>query len=316
MIFVGLFQVLTAEAYFYKDIKVVIQSLAGGFIGQRIRRNDLKVLKHLIKPSLQMFFGVVIMSLTTGFLIHFSAGMKLETALLSSIPGGVSDIALISEELGADPAQSTALQLVRYLIAILILPQVNSYICKRNAEKQDKLTSDKQHAVAEGAGKESNLFITIALSLFFGFLGKLSGIPAGAILGAIIAVSFFNIKTGKAYLPKWLKRCAQCVAGTLIGITINMKDIIGFQYLALPVTLVAINCIMINYVLGFLMYKTNDLDLPTCLFASVPAGLSDMVLVSLEQGGDPPKVAVLQLVRYLCVMTVMPSLIKLVIQLV
>ena len=50
---------------------------------------------------------------------------------------------------------------------------------------------------------------------------------------------------------------------------------------------------------------------PTSLFASVPAGMSDMALVSLEQGGEAPKVAVLQLVRYLCAMAFMPAMIKL-----
>ena len=78
----------------------------------------------------------------------------------------------------------------------------------------------------------------------------------------------------------------------------------------LPAAAVAVNCVMVNYLLGFLIHKTCGLDLPTSLFASVPAGMSDMALVSLEQGGDAPKVAVLQLVRYLCVMAFMPSLTK------
>ena len=40
------------------------------------------------------------------------------------------------------------------------------------------------------------------------------------------------------------------------------------------------------------------------------SGLSDMALISTELGGDAPKVAVLQLVRYLCVLAFMPSLIR------
>ena len=67
---------------------------------------------------------------------------------------------------------------------------------------------------------------------------------------------------------------------------------------------------MVNYLLGFLIHRGCGLDLPTSLFSSVPAGVSDMALVSVEQGGDAPKVAVLQLVRYVCTMVFMPSLIK------
>ena len=35
-----------------------------------------------------------------------------------------------------------------------------------------------------------------------------------------------------------------------------------------------------------------------------------MALISLEQGGDASKVTVLQLVRFICVVTVMPIIIK------
>ena len=89
-----------------------------------------------------------------------------------------------------------------------------------------------------------------------------------------------------------------------------MGDILRFRELGIPAALVAANCVAVNYVLGLLLYKTGGLDLATSRLASVPAGMSDMALVSLEQGGEAPKVAVLQLVRYLCVMAFMPGLIK------
>ena len=126
----------------------------------------------------------------------------------------------------------------------------------------------------------------------------------------MFAVAAFNVRTGNAWLPKRLKLAAQCLAGVNIGVTITLAELLTFRELLIPAVAVAVNCVLVNYVLGFLIQRTCGLDLPTSLFASVPAGMSDMALVSLEQGGDAPKVAVLQLVRYLCVMAFMPSLIK------
>ncbi|MDE6454469.1 MAG: AbrB family transcriptional regulator [Dysosmobacter sp.] len=142
-------------------------------------------------------------------------------------------------------------------------------------------------------------------------MGKASGFPAGAMVFSMFAVAAYNIWSGEAYLPKSMKLAAQCLAGINIGVTVTLGDILQFRELGLPVLLVTVNCLAVNYVLGLLLYKTNDLDLATSLFASVPAGMSDMALVSLEQGGQAPKVAVLQLVRYLCVMAFMPACIKL-----
>ena len=100
------------------------------------------------------------------------------------------------------------------------------------------------------------------------------------------------IRAAEELLAPWRDRV------TLVhGNFSDLADILHFRELALPAVMVAVNCVAVNYVLGFLLYKTNDLDLPTSLFASVPAGMSDMALVSLEQGGEAPKVAVLQLVQ-------------------
>nr|WP_295747052.1 AbrB family transcriptional regulator [uncultured Oscillibacter sp.] len=311
ILLVGIFQIATGYGYFPRFVKTCVQAVAGGFVGQRISRSDLKELRSIGKPSLQLFGGIVFLTFCTGLLIHHTAPVDTATALLSSMPGGMTDVALISADVGADPAQSTALQLVRYLIAILILPQLDARICARFApEKQSRDAGD-----LPGGGRKlrdgKHMAITLAIVALAGALGKLSGFPAGAMVLPMFAVAAYNIRSGEAYLPKGMKLAAQCLAGVNIGVTITLADILHFRELALPAVMVAVNCVAVNYVLGFLLYKTNDLDLPTSLFASVPAGMSDMALVSLEQGGEAPKVAVLQLVRYLCAMAFMPAMIKL-----
>ena len=311
IVFVGIFQITSDLGYFPKIIKVAVQAIAGGFIGQRIAASDVREMRKIIRPALQLFGGIVCLSVCTGLLIHHFAPVDIQTSLLSAMPGGVTDIALISADLGANPAQSTALQLVRYLIAILILPQVNMRICARyDTAAEGPGNADLPKKAAKGNRRQ--MLITLAIIAVSSILCKLSGFPAGALVFPMLAVAAYNIKTGKAYLPKPMKLMAQCCAGINIGVTITLHEILQFRALALPVALVAINCILVNYLLAFLIYKTNkDMDLATSLFACVPAGLSDMALISLEQGGDAPKVAVLQLVRYLCVMAFMPSLIRL-----
>lgn len=311
IVFVGIFQITSDMGYFPRIIKVAVQAIAGGFIGQRITAADVRQMKQIIKPALQLFLGIVCLSVCTGLLIYHFAPVDIQTALLSSMPGGVTDIALISADLGANPAQSTALQLVRYLIAILILPQVNMRICARHDTASDPAGSGEVPSKAP-KGNRRQMLTTLVIIAAASILGKLSGFPAGALVFPMLAVAAYNIRTGKAYLPKPMKLAAQCCAGINIGVTVTLQEILLFRVLALPAVLVAINCILVNYLLAFLIYKTNkEIDLATALFACVPAGLSDMALISLEQGGDAPKVAVLQLVRYLCVMAFMPSLIRL-----
>lgn len=310
VIFVGVYQIWTGCGYFPSVIKVCVQAAAGAFIGQRINRKDMQELRMLVKPALELMGGIFFLSVCTGSLIHRAASIDMATALLSSIPGGLTDVALVSGDVGANPAQSTVLQIVRYLIAILILPQADMQLCKRLSPHRVGAAMEKN----KKRGDAKSLLCTLAITTAFGAIGKISGFPAGALVFSMFAVAAYNIKGGQAYLPKQMKIGAQCLAGINIGVMLTMADILQSRELLLPALLVACNCILMNYLLGFLLYKTTSLDLATSLFASVPAGVSDMALLSLEQGGDAAKVAVLQLVRYVCVMAFMPSFIKLYVQ--
>lgn len=317
IIFSAIFNIFTGMGYFPKLVRIAVQAIVGGFIGQRISMNDVREMKTIIKPSLQLFFGIVFFSFLTGITIHAVSQVDITTALLSSVPGGMSDIAMISADVGANPTQSTALQMVRYLIAILLLPQVATWVCGRFDRKKNvqEPVSPSSPVMPQNRTKNvqtnKNAVITLLIAVVFGFIGKLSGFPAGAIVFSLFTVAIFNIRTGSAYLPRRLKLIAQNFAGTVIGTGITMHDIQHFHELLVPAILVAINCILMNYILGLLIYKTNPLDLSTSLFASIPAGLSDMALISIELGGDASKVMVLQLVRYICVMAFMPVMIKL-----
>jgi len=311
IVFVGAFQIFSGYAYFPRIVKTGVQAIAGGFIGQRIGRRDLEELRTIVKPSLQLFGGIICLSTCTGLLIHHTSSVDIATAILSAVPGGISDVALISADVGADPAQSTALQLVRYLIAILILPQLNVRLCARFAPEKKAPESSAAGAEEQKLRDGRHIAVTLLIIALTGAAGKLSGFPAGALVFPMFAVAAYNIRSGQAYLPRPMKLAAQCLAGVNIGVTITLQDILRFRELALPAVMVAVNCLLVNYALGLILYKTNDLDLATSLFASTPAGLSDMALISLEQGGEAPKVAVLQLTRFLCVMAFMPAFIKL-----
>jgi len=307
---VSVFNVFSGAAFFPRAARVAVQAVAGAFVGQKIGRKDLLGFKSLIVPSLIVFFGICVLSLSTGFTIYLTSdNVGIATALLSSAPGGVTDIALISSDVGADPAQSTVLQLIRYMVAIMILPQVNSYICRRFAPAREPAGSSLE-LTAESSGGTASAVITLSIALIAGLIGRVVRFPAGAIVFSMFAVAAYNIKSGKAYVPRKLKLVAQWLAGVSIGVSVTMADVLGLRYLVLPAVFVLINCLLINYGLGFLIYKTTDLDLATCLFSTVPAGVSDMALISLEQGGDAPKVAILQMSRYICIMVLMPSLIK------
>ncbi len=288
------------------EFKTVVQIVAGAFIGQRITKRDIGELRQIVGPAIKLLFGVIVLTCISGAIIALLSGSDIRTGMLSAMPGGVSDVAIISVEMGADASITTVLQLVRFLTAILIMPQINAQICKRYSG--DNCSNSRQ---IHNRGKEhmniSNFLLTAVIAGSAGIIGKLTGIPGGSLLFAMVAVAAFNVKTERAFIPKPLRYIAQTVSGVLVGLSISFTWS-SLQALALPALFVVLNAFMINYIIGFWIYKTSKLDLATSLFASNPAGVSDMALISLDLGGDAPKVTVLQLVRYISVMALVPSL--------
>lgn len=94
-------------------------------------------------------------------------------------------------------------------------------------------------------------------------------------------------------MPKQVRWFAQMCAGALIGSSITRENLLSLKYMILPVVIVLLGMVIMNYTIGFLLYKTSGIDLKTALFSAVPAGVADMALIADEFHADGPRVALL-----------------------
>jgi len=305
------FNFLTGMGEFPPEIKVVVQAIAGGFIGQRITRGDLKEMKNILGASVLMFVCMTGYTLLVGGVMARFTQLDLATALASTMPAGLNDTAIISADVGADPVQSTVMQMVRMLFSVILLPQLGFRICARWNPAPVELDPTNVPGYKSPEIKTwSNAICTVALAVGCGLLGKASGIPAGAMIAAVFAVAGLNVWKGRAYLPKGLKLAAQCAAGAIIGSGITTNDVANMRLLLFPVLILTASLLICNYVCAWMLHKLCGLDISTSIFGAIPAGVSDMALISADMGGDAPKAAVLHLVRYVGMLGVMPSIIK------
>jgi membrane AbrB-like protein len=156
--------------------------------------------------------------------------------------------------------------------------------------------------------------INLILTIVIGFIGGLTAlrlkVPAGAMVGAMIAIAAFNVATGRAFMPQDVKIVTQIAAGAFIGAGITRRDVFDLRFIVKPAVIMVFSMILLNLLMGYIMYKTTGIDLVTCLFASAPAGIVDMSLISSDMGADTSKVAILQMIRLLIVFIVLPPMMK------
>lgn len=327
MIAVAIFNVTTGQAFMPQDIRIVTQIAAGAFIGTGIKYKDVLDMRLMIKPAIFMISLMIILDVAMGYVMHLVTGIDLITALFACAPGGVVDMSLISSDLGADSSKVAILQLVRLMSVLIIFPTLMKYVSahynnvETNGMEQkeviDAVSCDKSSEINKAeknktTSKEKGISLTLTLIAAFaaGIIGYLSKIPAGAMTFSMIAVGALNIISNKGYMPINLRRATQVFAGILIGERMTYADVVSLKNVMLPAFILLVGIIVVNLCIGFLINKVYKLELITSLLASAPGGMSDMALIAKDLGGDGPKVAILQLARYICVIALFPVIIK------
>ena len=122
MALVAYFNVKTHKAYMPLTLRKIIQSFGGALIGAKVTLSDVIALKNLILPIILIIIGFCLMNILVGFFLYKTTKFSLSTALLSASPGGMSDISLMAEDLGANGPQVASMQFLRAIFIVGIYP--------------------------------------------------------------------------------------------------------------------------------------------------------------------------------------------------
>lgn len=144
---------------------------------------------------------------------------------------------------------------------------------------------------------------TVLVGVVGGLLGHLLRIPAGPLLGSLVAVAGYNVATdGRARVPGWLRVGSRILVGATVGslatpvLLRNLGASVGWAAL-LTVTVVAG-----GLALGLLLERTTGMDRRTALLASCPGGIAEMVALAEETKADVQLVLGVHIVRKLVVL--------------
>ena len=144
-----------------------------------------------------------------------------------------------------------------------------------------------------------------------GLLAKRMRIPAGALIGSLLAAMVFNaIYPVIPTYPKDLRLGIQILSGMVIGTRFTQADIKTLKTMVLPVIILVVMLLSLNVGFAFLMSHFTALSFMTSFFACAPGGVSDLALVAADFGATMEHVALLQLFRLISVIIIFPPMIR------
>ena len=127
---------------------------------------------------------------------------------------------------------------------------------------------------------------------------------------AMAAAAAVNIKTGKLYMPGWVRRIAQILSGALIGTTVTRDSLVELRAVLIPAAILCCGFVCINIVLGLLLHKLCRLDMATAFLSSAVGGATEAALAAPDLDADPSVVSVLQISRMVCTTSFYPLLVQ------
>lgn len=324
MLAVGITNALFGYAEMPGEVRVVAQSVSGAFIAMSMSRKDVANMKRLIVPMLLLFAMFTVNTLVVGTVLHTVFGMNIYTALFGSVAGGIADISMIAMDFEqCDASEVAFLQTSRLVAVLLFFPSWITFMCRNEPEEevgegmlgaQSGIETPPAVARIFGTGKRQ-VVVTFVCCLCFGIIGKLSGMPAGTIVFAMIGTAAINLSFGCCRMPMQTKRCAQLLAGSLVGSTIDSETFSNLASAVGPVVLLLVSYWIVNFVYSHICARFKLLDLRSAMFASAPGGASDMALIAADLGANLAKIATIQMTRAIYAVAVMPTVVLLFAQL-
>lgn len=227
-------------------------------------------------------FLVLLMSLSLSRMFMKLTRSSLETAILASVPGALSQMLIMAEEnKNADIMLVSLTQMSRIVLIVLIVPFIAQFF-----------PSEGETGIVEFVPHLTEVFTPLMILIPLGgilmyvFLKKIK-FPAAIMLGPVLVMIIWNLTTGITFtLDIALINFAQILFGIRIGLQIStllsqLAKRLIFIILMQNILLITGTLVI---VLIYQFFTTHSFN--TLFLAAAPGGLAQIIVIALETGGD------------------------------
>ncbi|WNC15966.1 AbrB family transcriptional regulator [Brevibacillus brevis] len=264
-------------------------------------------------PSMILLTALLLLcAFCIALLVSKVSRIPFPTVLMGSIPGGLSQMIPLAEEIkGVDLTVVTFLQVSRLLMIIFFVPMLifSPFFGLEGVDHQ--LIAGQASASWSGLYPHVLLFAVACTAC--ALLGKRIHFPAAFFLGPMIATILINLSgySGPG-LPTLLLNASQLAIGGYIGLLLKPEQL--RNKLAMAVLAILSGAVLISCSLGlsYLLTTLHAVSFVTAFLGLSPGGMDQMGIIAKEVHADLSVVICYQLFRTLFIFLIVPFLIKLI----
>jgi uncharacterized protein len=265
----------------------------------------VQVYQHL-PLMLAITFATVLFSIFIAVVIALVGHLNIKDAILGSIPGGLSNMVALSEEIkGTDMTTVTTFQLVRLLSVITIVPILANILADDSASNIVEVFQRGEKDPKISVAIDTFLFLFIVpLATWISIKVK---VPTAIIIGPIVSTAILVVMGFKAPIfPPIILNAAQLLVGAHIGMLMVLKDSRNLQKILWMSMLLSVSIIGFSVLIGYVMPKLMDVTPLTGMLGAAPGGVAEMGVTAAQLHADISIVTAYQLFRLFFILLIVP----------
>ncbi len=251
-----------------------------------------------------------------GYILAKITKVSLQTGILGSVPGGLSQMVLISYHIkGADPGTVAIIQTARLVFVLYTVPFLAALFAQPidNFINQEVMHHQSFHVTSLNEEPLFHIIGYIALPLIYasGWLAKRLNIAAGEFLAPFILVGFLSIlHIPFLTVPNLIAAGAQITIGIFIGSRVQPKLIFINKRLGPAAILSSAILVCITAVAAWFLSNFTADSIVTWFLALAPGGLNEVAITALVLDANVTTVTAYQVIRIIFILLIATPVIK------
>ncbi len=153
--------------------------------------------------------------------------------------------------------------------------------------------------------------VYLCIGFMGGFLGNKFKIPAGTLIGTMLAIIVFRLIINKGWtLPRGYGFILQVLLGIMIGASFQKQMLRLSFHVAIPVVISTIVLVSTGLILSAIFSRIGLLDISTAYLSTSPGAMSVLVLLAFESQANPTLVLTFHFFRIVFVVLTIPWILK------
>ncbi|WP_434178791.1 AbrB family transcriptional regulator [Bacillus stercoris] len=294
------------------------QMILGIELGQKLNLSVLSVLKdHWFSVGVMLILSILL-AMLSGYVLWRFSKTDMMTSFVGTAPGGLSAMPSIAQEVGANTAIVSLVQMMRVLLVVLSIP----FLVIMIYTKQDSSTS-----AAAGLSSATTdfrlapvLWTVILILAAWGACkaAKCLKFPAPWLLGSMLGVAIVHVGGAAAighdmtaWWPSQANHVSQIFLGATIGSKMYKSMFAGVTRIIIVGFVSSVGLIAAMFLSAVIVSELTGISLITSVLAFAPGGIAEMATTSVTLHADSTFVVAVQVIRVILVIALLPPFYRL-----